>query len=153
MSQIVLPARDSELACLVKSLRRHDYGGRGPTARALLAHDRAAQRYYVAYMDVHVQTQWLHRGGRRAGRGRDEPSPLAGPPATPLTDVPADGVPSDAGPAPIHPTDVGLGSGFLGKPGDFLHHGRTAFGLGIFAAATWQSAGRCRPRAAAARAR
>ncbi|MCG2684291.1 MAG: hypothetical protein L6306_11850, partial [Planctomycetales bacterium] len=60
---VILPAADSELARLVESICD---GTIAPAERdrleSLLTDDRDAKLYYVAYLDMHAQMQWITRG-------------------------------------------------------------------------------------------
>jgi|GEM_PF-5233465 len=73
---VELPPIDSELATLVDALCE---GAITPDDRdrleAILAGDRNAKLYYVAYLDLHAQVQWLTRGEDKWPAG--EAAPMA----------------------------------------------------------------------------
>ena len=59
---IKLPAADSELARLVESMCDGTITpAEGDRLESLLADDRDAKLYYVAYLDLHAQVQWMMR--------------------------------------------------------------------------------------------
>jgi hypothetical protein len=69
-----LPPADSELARLVESFCDGTITpAEGRRLESLLAGDREAQLFYVAYLDLHAQVQWMTRGD-----GNDVPAPAIG---------------------------------------------------------------------------
>ena len=98
-SSVKLPAADSELARLVEAMCDGTIApGERDRLESLLADDRDAKLYYVAYMDLHAHIQWLTRGqeesasefgvrgsGQDFGFAADVPAAeAAGPPASGL---------------------------------------------------------------------
>ncbi len=97
-SPVKLPPADGELALLVESLCEGTIAAeQRDRLESLMANDREAKLYYVAYMDLHAQMQWLTRGeaqkeraegGRRKaetkGSGVGGQGPVLQPPASRL---------------------------------------------------------------------
>ncbi len=94
---VKLPPADSELARLVESMCDGAITpAEGRRLESLLAGDREAQLFYVAYLDLHAQVQWMTRGNRNdeCGMMNDE--------------FPAGTIPGDVHPSSFipHPSDA-----------------------------------------------
>ncbi len=111
-SGVKLPPADSELARLVESMCDGTITpAEGRRLESLLAGDREAQLFYVAYLDLHAQVQWMTRDGGDAecGTMNDELSADAAPVELP------DQLESPAG-EPLIPPIVIHTSAFSSRP-------------------------------------